>query len=241
MASHTSSVCALHGSDSLSSFLDDDPALSHFDRLLSESRDYISRVREMASPTVRSPASSSSSSSRSSPARRRKGRRRQKGSRAHRHHGEYTEHAIVGGTEHRCKGCDLRRRRRRPPGVAAARAALREEDCEVGPGSYNIPLSTCTDVSGGRFNMSNAKSDLDWVTYFEKQKPGPGNYEVGKLRLGEGGRFNEGNSKGKHAGPAHHACRQYQSRFQTFHTSTCLSTHLIGITTCHTPFARAAA
>ena len=111
----------------------------------------------------------------------------------------------------------------------------------MGPGSYNIPLSTCTDVSGGRFNMSNAKSDLDWVTYFEKQKPGPGNYEVGKLRLGEGGRFNEGNSKGKHAGPAHHACRQYQSRFQTFHTSTCLSTHLIGITTCHTPFARAAA
>ena len=209
MADHTTSVGALHGSDSLSSFLDDDPALSHFDRLLSESRDYISRVRAMASPTVvRSPASSSSSpASRSSPARRRKGRRRQKGSRAHGHHGEHTEHAIIGGTEHRCKGCDLRRRRRRPPGVAAARAALREEDCEVGPGSYNIPLSTCTNVSGGRFNMSNAKSDLDWVVYFEKQKPGPGNYEIGQTRLGEGGRFNEGNSKGKRAEPTHHACR----------------------------------
>eukprot|EP00295_Goniomonas_pacifica_P041942 CAMPEP_0175985890 /NCGR_PEP_ID=MMETSP0108-20121206/49839_1 /TAXON_ID=195067 ORGANISM="Goniomonas pacifica, Strain CCMP1869" /NCGR_SAMPLE_ID=MMETSP0108 /ASSEMBLY_ACC=CAM_ASM_000204 /LENGTH=307 /DNA_ID=CAMNT_0017316975 /DNA_START=106 /DNA_END=1030 /DNA_ORIENTATION=+ len=44
-----------------------------------------------------------------------------------------------------------------------------------GPGTYNPPKAPA--IGGGRFNESRPKSELDWVQYFAKQMPGPGQYD----------------------------------------------------------------
>jgi hypothetical protein len=57
-------------------------------------------------------------------------------------------------------------------------------------------------VSGGRFNGSKAKTNLDWVIYLAGQTPGPGAHE-GLLAaqaavrpcVGSGGKFSVGNPK----------------------------------------------
>lgn len=46
-----------------------------------------------------------------------------------------------------------------------------------GPGQYQ-PVRP--QMGGGRFNMSNAKSDLDWIVYRAAQIPGPGQYDAAK-------------------------------------------------------------
>lgn len=44
-----------------------------------------------------------------------------------------------------------------------------------GPGEYDIPDSLSL-ITGGSFNKSNPKTDLEWVEYRAKQIPGPGRY-----------------------------------------------------------------
>jgi len=43
-----------------------------------------------------------------------------------------------------------------------------------GPGEYNLPSTLKS--SGGTFNMSKPKSEMDWVRYRAKQLPAPGDY-----------------------------------------------------------------
>lgn len=64
---------------------------------------------------------------------------------------------------------------------------------EPGPGQYGAPLLRVP--SGGRFNLSNPKSELEWVEYHAKQRPGPADYGAPKLPGPSGGRFNESKPK----------------------------------------------
>ncbi len=44
-----------------------------------------------------------------------------------------------------------------------------------GPGSYKLPSTL--EAAGGRFNVSAAKSDVEWQMLRASQVPGPGSYE----------------------------------------------------------------
>ena len=54
-----------------------------------------------------------------------------------------------------------------------------------GPADYvKPPLHSI----GGKFNLSNAKSDVDWLCYHAARQPGPGAYDI-KLPKPRGGKF----------------------------------------------------
>merc|ERR1711939_1146112 len=44
-----------------------------------------------------------------------------------------------------------------------------------GPGAYNLPDSLDL-ITGGAFNKSNPKTDIEWIMHRAKQTPGPGRY-----------------------------------------------------------------
>ena len=54
-----------------------------------------------------------------------------------------------------------------------------------GPADYNAPRLSS---QGGKFNLSQAKSDVEWKMYYAAQTPGPGQYEI-KTKLPRGGQF----------------------------------------------------
>merc|ERR1719198_2808098 len=55
-----------------------------------------------------------------------------------------------------------------------ARTTL-ERAMTPGPGAYNLPDSLDL-ITGGAFNKSNPKTDIEWVMHRAKQTPGPGRY-----------------------------------------------------------------
>ena len=101
-----------------------------------------------------------------------------------------------------------RRRRRRRPGMSSA-ATLgqsmsattfgvvgHQEDSHLdrlekkerkrpGPSSYKMPP---LDSIGGKFNLSNAKSDVDWLCYHAARQPGPADYNLPPFKS-NGGKF----------------------------------------------------
>lgn len=56
-----------------------------------------------------------------------------------------------------------------------------------GPGQYHTSDATFS-PSGGKFNASKAKSDLEWQIFYAKSLPGPGTYDSPKEKH-EGGTF----------------------------------------------------
>ena len=52
-----------------------------------------------------------------------------------------------------------------------------------------VPLSKPT---GGKFNMSKPKTDLEWIETRSKQLPGPGQYDVTGLAKKSGGKLPSG-------------------------------------------------
>jgi hypothetical protein len=66
-----------------------------------------------------------------------------------------------------------------------------------GPGDYNGVSLETTLPGGGRFNLSNPKSDVEWKMHTASKLPGPGQYDTPNLGTGiSGGRFNMSKPKG---------------------------------------------
>jgi len=63
----------------------------------------------------------------------------------------------------------------------------------TGPADYPAPKLPAT--AGGRFNLSNSKSDLEWIEYFASQLPGPADLPAPALPKPSGGRFSTSNPK----------------------------------------------
>jgi hypothetical protein len=61
----------------------------------------------------------------------------------------------------------------------------KKERNRPGPASYKVPPLHST---GGKFNLSNAKSDVDWMCYHAAQQPGPGAYTLPPWKV-HGGKF----------------------------------------------------
>jgi hypothetical protein len=63
---------------------------------------------------------------------------------------------------------------------AEARREREKQDLELRRRLGNDPLTS--DIGGGRFNMSNPKSEIDWVQHYAKDMPAPNQYSPGKNR-----------------------------------------------------------
>ena len=72
-----------------------------------------------------------------------------------------------------------------------------------GPGSFDIQKAEQMQRAkggGGKFNMSKAKSELDWVIHRAKEGPGPGTFDIQKAEEKQrqnsgGGKFNMSKAK----------------------------------------------
>eukprot|EP00947_MAST-08B_sp_MAST-8B-sp1_P003665 g3665.t1 len=59
---------------------------------------------------------------------------------------------------------------------------------EPGPGPGHYPVkSTVGSCGGGKFNLSDTKSDLDWITHYASQTPSPASYRLPEEDLGARG------------------------------------------------------
>jgi hypothetical protein len=63
------------------------------------------------------------------------------------------------------------------------------------PGPADYPPPVPPKPSGGKFNMSKPKSDIDWIITRASQMPGPGDTDPGPPPKVSGGKFNTGKSK----------------------------------------------
>ena len=179
------------------SFLPSSP--DHIRDQLAQSTDYIRRLRSLASAAELTPLERPRTSSVSSGSSRRRrartpGGKTRPSSRGASRGSSSSRGSMSSVTESRdrasCKGCKQRRRHRGPKGSATPETYRRRP---LGPETYHVRDQF--KVSGGRFNMSKAKTDVEWQMYRAAQLPGPGQYETGQLRLPPGGRLNESNPK----------------------------------------------
>jgi hypothetical protein len=68
---------------------------------------------------------------------------------------------------------------------------------EKSPGPTDYQAKGMEGPGGGRFNLSNPKSDVEWKMYTAAKLPGPGQYDMPTLGSGvSGGRFNLSRPKG---------------------------------------------
>ena len=105
------------------------------------------------------------------------------------------------------------------------------------PGPADCPKPKTPAISGGRFNTSNSKNDVEWMIYHASSMPGPGEYaHLSKSLPVGGGRFNMSNAKSSIEWTIHEASKvkiPCALRHCSITHSVCVRNRLVLTTTPH--------